>query len=104
MQLTQRKRKNITVRSEEKAESAFAPTPGKPIRLFLLDKIIFSVPKAKSALSPFLAMPSRLFLLSGFSNLLLSYPLKPFGPCILIHIVLLLFVVLGDYILMIIIY
>ena len=41
MQLTQRKRKDTTVMSEEKVESAFALTPGKPTRLFLLDKISF---------------------------------------------------------------
>ena len=52
MQLTQRKRKNTMVRSEEKAESAFAPIPGNPTRLFLLDKISFLAPKSKSALGP----------------------------------------------------
>ena len=46
MQLTQRKRKDTTVRSEEKAESAFAPAPGKPTRLFLLDQKLFSVPES----------------------------------------------------------
>ena len=64
MQLTQRKRKNTMVRSEEKAESAFAPTPGKPTQLFLLDKINFPVPKAELVLGPKSGKPSRLFLLT----------------------------------------
>ena len=68
MQLTQRKHKDTTVISEENVESAFAPTPGKPTRLYLLDNLIFSEPKVESALGPILGKPSRLFLLTEFSN------------------------------------
>ena len=100
MQLTQRKRKNTTVISEEKAESAFAPTPEKPTRLYLLDKLIFPEPKAQSDLGLILEKSSWLFLLTWVFNFLfvLSFELL-FGPCILIHIILLLFVVLSYYIL-----
>ena len=70
MQLTQRKRKDTTVRSEEKIESAFAPIPGKPTRLFLLTR---------------------------FSNFPFVLSFEPFLDLIvLIRFVLLLFVVLGD--------
>ena len=73
MQLTQWKRKNTTVRSEEKAELAFAPTPEKSTRLFLLDKNNFSVPKAESVLGPKSGKPSQLFLLTRFF-LIFFYP------------------------------
>ena len=49
MQLTQRNRKETTVISEEKVESAFAQFPGKPTQLFLLNKISFPEPKTESA-------------------------------------------------------
>ena len=104
MQSTQRKRKDSTVISEQKAESAFAPFPRKSTRLFLLDKISFPEPKVESDLSSKPRKSSRLFLLTRFSNFLLSYPLNPFWTLYLIHIVPLLFVILGDYILRIIIH
>ena len=53
MQLSQRKRKDTTVRSEEKAESNFAQILWKPTRLYLLDQIIFPEPKAELALGSF---------------------------------------------------
>ena len=40
MQSSQMKRKDSMVISEEKAESAFAPFPGKPTQLFLVTKSI----------------------------------------------------------------
>ena len=105
MQLTQRKHKDTTVMSEEKIELAFTLTPRKPTRLFLLDKITFTEPKAESALGSLPGKPSRLFLLSRFSIFSFVLSFEPlFGPCILIHIVPLQFVVLGDCILRIIIH
>ena len=69
MQSTQRKHKDSTVTSEQKAESHFPA-----------DKIGFSKPKAESA---FLADSIFQFpFVQSFESL--------FGPCILIHIVLLL--------------
>ena len=68
MQLNQRKRKDTTVISKQKGESAFAPFPGKPTRLFLLEKISFPEPKAESALGPKSGKPSQLFLLTRFFN------------------------------------
>ena len=50
MQSTQKKRKDSTAISEQKAESAFAPIPRKRTQLFLLDKILIPVPKAESAI------------------------------------------------------
>ena len=72
-----RKGKDTTVRSEEKAELAFAPISEKSSRLFLLDKIGFPEFKAESALGPILGKPSRL-LPTRFSNILLFYPLNYF--------------------------
>ena len=77
MQLTQRKGKDTTVKSEEKAESTFAPTPRKPTRLIPLDKIKFPVPKVESALGPFLGKWSRVFLLTRFSNFLFVLSVEP---------------------------
>ena len=73
MQSIQGSRSNPTVISEEKADSAFAPNPGKPSRLFLLDKWDFPEHKAESALGPYQGKPSRLFVLTWFS-------LYPFCP------------------------
>ena len=88
MQLTQTKRKVTTVMSEEKGESTFALTPGKPSRLFLLVKITFPEPKAESALGSLPGKPSQLFLQTRFSNSSFVLSLEPFfEPCILIHIV-----------------
>ena len=98
MQLTQRKCKDTTVRLEEKAESTFALNPGKPTRLYLLDKIIFPVPKAESALGQFLEKSSRLFLLTRFFNFPFVLSFEPLLDLVfLIHIVPLLFVAPSDY-------
>ena len=88
MQLTQWKRKDSTVISEEKAKSALAPTLRKPTRLYLLEKMIFPEPKAESTLGSIPGKPSRLFLLTRFSRIYFVLSFEPlFGPCILKHIV-----------------
>ena len=78
MQLTRRKRKDTTVISEEKVESALAPAPRKSTQLYLMDKLIFPNSKVKSALGLILGKPSPLFLLTRFSNFLFVLSFEPF--------------------------
>ena len=51
MQFTQRIRKDTTVRSKEKTESAFTLIPGKLTRIFLLEKLRPNLREAESAFS-----------------------------------------------------
>ena len=92
MQLTQRKRKDSTVILEEKVDSAFCSNPRKADSGLPIGHNDFPEPKAESALGSIPGKPSRLFLLTRFSRIYFFLSFEPlFGPCILKHIVPLLF-------------